>query len=73
MGDYLRKQYDDMCLEPQDKESLYEKIISFICSFLFILALVLWTVKGLEYLTEKTRQVRLDADYTEQMLKMYRN
>lgn len=33
MGDYLRKQYDDMYLESQDKEPLYEKIISFICSF----------------------------------------
>lgn len=50
MGDYLRKQYDDMCLEPQDKEPLYEKIISFICSFLFILALVLWTVRGFRIL-----------------------
>lgn len=73
MGDFLRKQYDDMYLEPQDKEPLYEKIISFICSFLFVLALILWTVKGLEYLTEKTRQVRLDADYTEEMLRTYRD
>lgn len=69
MGDYLRKQYDDMCLESQDKEPLYEKIISFICSFLFVLALVLCTVKGLEYLTEKTSPLRrrLHRSYVENL------
>lgn len=54
-------------------DSIFEKIVTFICAALFIVALVLWTVKGLAYLDAKTRDVSLNADYTEQMLKMYRD
>lgn len=54
-------------------DSIFEKIVAFICAALFITALVLWTVKGLAYLDAKTRDVSLNADYTEEMLKMYRD
>lgn len=54
-------------------DSIFEKIVTLICAVLFITALVLWTVKGLAYLEAKTRDVSLNADYTEQMLEMYRD
>ncbi len=54
-------------------DSIFEKIVALICAVMFITALVLWTIKGLAYLDAKTRDVSLNADYTEQMLKMYRD
>ena len=54
-------------------DSIFEKIVALICAVLFIVALVLWTIKGLAYLDAKARDVSLNADYTEQMLKMYRD
>lgn len=54
-------------------DSIFEKIVALICAVLFIVALVLWTIKGWQYLDAKTRDVSLNADYTEEMLKMYRD
>lgn len=53
--------------------SIFEKIVGLICAVLFITALVLWTVKGLAYLDAKTRDVSLNADYTEEILRTYRD
>lgn len=54
-------------------DSIFEKIVALICVLLFFVALIGWTVKGWQYLDAKTRDVSLNADYTEQMLKMYRD
>lgn len=54
-------------------DSIFEKIIALICAVLFITALVLWTIKGFAYLDAKTRDVSLNADYTEEILRTYRN
>lgn len=54
-------------------DSMFEKVIALICAVLFIVALIGWMVKGWQYLDAKTRDVSLNADYTEQMLKMYRD
>lgn len=54
-------------------DSIFEKIVALICAVLFIVALIGWTVKGWQYLDAKTRDVSLNADYTEEMLKMYRD
>lgn len=54
-------------------DSIFEKIVALICAVLFMTALVLWTIKGFSYLNAKTRDVSLNADYTEVMLKMYRD
>lgn len=54
-------------------DSVFEKIVALICAVLFIVALCGWTVKGWKYLDAKTRDVSLNADYTEQMLRSYRD
>lgn len=54
-------------------DSIFEKIVALIYAVLFMVALCGWTVKGWQYLDAKTRDVSLNADYTEQMLKMYRD
>lgn len=54
-------------------DSIFEKIVALICAALFITALVLWTIKGFAYLDAKTRDVSLNADYTEEILRTYRN
>lgn len=55
------------------KESIWERIFSVVTSILVLVALGFWTLKGLEYLTEKTRETKLNADYTEVMLKTYKD
>lgn len=54
-------------------DSIFEKIVALIYAVLFIVALGGWTIKGWQYLDAKTRDVSLNADYTEQMLKTYRD
>lgn len=54
-------------------DSIFEKIVVLICVVLFFVALIGWIVKGWQYLDAKTRDVSLNVDYTEQMLKMYRD
>ena len=54
-------------------DSIFEKIVGLICAVLFITALIGWTVKGWQYLDAKTRDVSLNADYTEEMLRTYRD
>lgn len=50
-----------------------KKAFRFLVALFILFVICAWTLKGLEYLTEKTRQVRLDADYTEEMLRTYRD
>ena len=50
-----------------------KKAFRFLAALFILFVVCAWTLKGLEYLTEKTRQVRLDADYTEVMLRTYRD
>ena len=79
MGDFLKRQYENTFFgdnpeqEKPEKESKLKKAINFVLATAFVLFVGVYAIKGLEYLTEKTRQVRLDADYTEEMLRTYRD
>ena len=74
MGDYLREQYGEPPrLTYKNNGIKMKKAFRFLAALFILFVVCAWTLKGLEYLTEKTRQVRLDADYTEVMLRAYRD
>lgn len=71
MGDFLREQYNRQLEE--HKGNKMKKAFRFLASLFILFVIGAWTLKGLEYLTERTRETRLNADYTEEMLRTYRD
>lgn len=67
------KRFCEIAEKDEQRRCKIKKIFRFLAALFILFVISAWTLKGLEYLTEKTRQVRLDADYTEEMLRTYRD